>query len=114
VLDFVRKLAAFILLLLIPLQGAATPMLSVLQCSPAAAGAAYSPNSDDEAAQKQGDVDGKAIHDPFFCHQSVSGIPVIPRLSAMSDLPVFVPSVSLLSSLFVPEQPQRPPFTADF
>ncbi len=110
----IRKIAALVLLLFIPLQGAAAASLSVLQCSPAAAGVAYAPNSDDGAAQGEGDSDGKAIHDPFFCHPSVSAIPVIPKTSPAPEVPVFVPSVSLLSSLFVPEQPHRPPFVALF
>lgn len=110
--DIVRKIAALVLLSVIPLQGAAAAALSVLQCSPAAAGAVYSPNSDDGAAQEPGDFGDNPSHDPFFCHQSVSAIPVTLRSHAALDLPVFVPSVSLLSSLFLPDQPHRPPFAS--
>jgi hypothetical protein len=112
VLDIVRKLVALVLLSVIPLQGAAAASLSVLQCSPATADAVNSPDSDDGAAREPGDIGDNAIHDPFFCHQSVSGIPVILRANAVPDLPVFVPSVSLLSTLFIPEQPHRPPFAS--
>jgi hypothetical protein len=105
----VRKLAAFLLLLVIPVQVAATSMLSV-QCAPAVAGAAVSTHATDGATNGQDDPDGKEIHHPFLCHQSVSAIPVIVRTGAAPDSSVFVPSVSLLSSLFIPEQPHRPPF----
>ncbi len=111
-LDSIRKLSALVLLLVIPLQGAAAASLSVLQCPPVEAGAAYFSYSDDDSAQES---DGDAVkHSPdhFFCHQLSSGIPIIPAETTMADLPVFVPSISRLSSLFLPEQPQRPPFPA--
>lgn len=110
--DSVRKLSALVLLLVIPLQGAAAASLSVLQCPPVEAGAAYSSYSNDDPAQER---DGDAVkHSPdhFFCHQLSSGIPIIPAMTRTIDLPVLLSSISPLSSLFLPEQPQRPPFSA--
>ena len=103
-LDLIRKLAALVLLLVIPLQGVATSSLAILQCPPVDAGVAYSSDSND-------DFDNKP-HDHVFCHQPVSGMPVIRAAGITPDLPVFESSISRLSSLFFPEQPQRPPFSA--
>ena len=103
-LDLIRKLAALVLLLVIPLQGVATSSLAILQCPPVEAGTAYSPDSNDDSGIKP--------HDHIFCHQPVSGMPVIQAAGMTPDLPVFESSISLLSSLFLPEQPQRPPFIA--
>ena len=110
--NFIRKLAAAALLLMIPLQGLAAASLSVMQCPPAVAGAAHASNSDDGAGQER---DGDAVttfFEHFFCHQLSSAIPVVPPVAATPDLPGFEPSISLPSSLFFPEQPQRPPFSA--
>ena len=109
--DLVRKLAALVLLLLIPLQGVAASLI-VLQCPPAEAGAIHSPSGGDGAAQERDGEGSKNIHEHFFCHQPVLGIPVIPPVAATPDLALFEPSIALPSSLFSPEQPQRPPFTA--
>jgi hypothetical protein len=98
--------------MMIPLQGLATASLSVVQCPPAAAGAAHSTSSDDGAGQERDGDAVKNLFSHFFCHQLFSGIPVIPPVAATPDLPVFEPSISHLSSLFFPEQPQRPPFGA--
>jgi hypothetical protein len=103
-LDLVRKFAALVLLLVIPLQGVATSSLAILQCPPVEAGMTYSSDSDDDSGNKS--------HDHVFCHQPVSGMPVIRVAGMTPDLPVFESSISLLSSLFLPEQPQRPPFSA--
>ncbi len=108
--NFVRKLAALVLLLLIPLQGVAAS-LSVLQCPPAEAGAIHSASGGDGAAQERDDEGSKNIHEHFFCYQPLSGMPVIAAAAAIPDSPVFESSISLPSSLFSPEQPQRPPFT---
>ena len=110
--DFVRKLSALVLLLLIPLQGIAASTQSILQCPPVEAGVTYSPDRDDGAAQERDDESGKNIvHGHSFCHQPLSGIPVIPAAATTPDFPVLESSVSLLPSLFFPEQPQRPPFS---
>ena len=109
----IRKLAALALLLVIPLQGAATASLSVLQCPPADAGVAYSLYGDDGAAQERDGGAAKHSPDHFFCHQLSLGIPIIPAMTTTVNMPVFIFSISLLSSLFLPEQPQRPPFSAN-
>jgi len=110
--NLIRKLTALALLLVIPLQGVAAASLSVLQCPPVDAGAAFSDKSDEGAAQERdgGTVNHSSEH--FFCHQLSSGIPVIPARGVTPDFPVFVSSIALLPSLFFPEQPQRPPFSA--
>ena len=110
-LTFIRKLAALALLVLVPLQGVAAAALSVMQCPPAVAGTPHSSNNDDGTAQEDNDDTVKNFSEHLFCHQVFSGIPVIPAAGVTPDLPVFVSSISLLSSLFFPEQPQRPPFS---
>jgi len=111
VLDFSRKLAVLVLLLVMPLQSVAAS-LSVLQCPAAEAGATRSSNTDDGAGQER-DGDGvKTFFEHFFCHQLSSGIPVSPAAAAAPDIPVFDSSIFILPSLFFPEQPQRPPFSA--
>jgi len=45
----------------------------------------------------------------FYCQNIVSGMPVAAPNTVIPDYPSFEASISLLSSLFVPEQPQRPP-----
>jgi len=107
--DLVRKLAALVLLLLIPLQGVAASLI-VLRCPPAEAGAIHSPSGGDGAAQERDGEGSKNIHEHFFCHQPLSGMAVIAAAAAIPDSPVFESSISLLPSLFFPEQPQRPPF----
>ena len=111
-LNFIKKLAALVLLLAMPLQDVAASSLSVLQCPPIAAGAASIANSDDGAAPERGDDATQNFLEHFFCHQLHSAIPVIPATTAMPDLPVFESSISILQSLLFPDQPQRPPFPA--
>lgn len=43
------------------------------------------------------------------CHHVFSGMPTVMTLSEAPDLPAFESSISLLITLFVPEQPRRPP-----
>ncbi|MBI4194216.1 MAG: hypothetical protein HY526_03960 [Betaproteobacteria bacterium] len=108
----IRKLAALLLLLVIPLQGVAAFSVSAMECPPAVAGAAHPSNGDDGTDQKSDGDAVKTFFEHFFCHQLSSVIPGIPATGAPPDLPVFEPSISLLSSLFFPEQPQRPPLSA--
>lgn len=110
--DSIRKLSALALLLVIPLQSIAAASLSVLQCPPVEAGAADSSYSDGDTAQEGDGNTVKHSPDHFSCHQPSSGIPIIPAQATTVELPVFVATISFLSSLFLPEQPQRPPFSA--
>ena len=100
-MSLVGKFVLLFALLVMPLQGVAAS-LSALFCPPAVAAATDSPDGDDGAVNN--------VSEHFFCHQLHSAIPVVPAPAAIPDLPVFEPSISLLSSLFFPEQPQRPPF----
>jgi len=84
--------------------------LSVLQCPPAVAD---SFNSSDGVTQERDDDTVEHFLEHFFCHQLSLGIPASPAAAAASDFPVFETSISILPSLFFPEQPQRPPFSAN-
>ena len=110
-LNFARKLPVLVLLLLIPLQAVATSLQSILQCPPAVAAAVDSPVSGGGTAHERSGDGDKVFHEHSFCHQPFPGIPVTPTPAAMPDSPAFEFSVFPLSSLFSPEQPQRPPFS---
>ena len=111
VIRFARKVAALILLLVIPLQGMAASSLMVAQCASAVTGAMHVPGGEEGALRDVGGDASDGLHGHAYCNQSFSGIPVTPAATAPADLPVFEPSVSSLASLFSPEQPQRPPFS---
>lgn len=105
---WVKKLMLAVVLAVMPLQGIAAS-LSVLQCPPAPAAATDAPDSDDGGVPERDGNAVKYFSEHFFCHQLHSGIPVAPAKAAIPDLPAFEPSISLLSSLFIPKQPQPPP-----
>ncbi|MBI3041777.1 MAG: hypothetical protein HYY78_03020 [Betaproteobacteria bacterium] len=107
--NYLRNFAAVLLLLLVPLQGISASFLSVQQCPTAVTNAAESPDIINGGDTERGD--DSAFHEHSFCHQSPSGIPAVSGEAAMKDSPVFEFSASRLSSLFSPEQPQRPPFS---
>jgi hypothetical protein len=57
-----------------------------------------------------GGSDGGGDHSSHqCCHHLSSATTSSPRSGADIDLPVFQPALSLLETLFFPEQPQRPP-----
>lgn len=91
---------------MIPLQGVAVAV-SILKCPPVEAGAAYSYGSD-AGDQERGSAI-KKFSGHFSCHQLFPGIPVVSVATAVVDSSGFDPLIALLSSLFFPEQPQRPP-----
>lgn len=107
-MPFVRKLALIGVLLLLPLQGL-TAALSALQCATADAGAVYDSDTSYAAAEEHGSDTVDGFVERAFCGQSFSALPVGLNTTGPADLPVFEPTLSLLVTLFFPEQPHRPP-----
>lgn len=115
-----RKQLAVLVLLLVPLQAIAAS-LSAFTCHTgeahhAAADAhvhdtlqtSHAHDDDGASHQHEGDASGdRSGH--LNCHHVFSGMPTVMTLSEAPDLPAFESSISLLITLFVPEQPRRPP-----
>jgi hypothetical protein len=110
-----------LLLLSVPLQGMASAMhaLACMEHGEATGAAAehghaahdqHAGHDHGTAHQHPGDTDGTAEHASHQCchHFSSAAAPSFGR-AADIDLPVFQSSLSLLETLFFPEQPQRPP-----
>lgn len=120
-----KKLSVFVLLLVLPLQGAAA-VLMPLACltapthnatagagahhhvaaeiphqHDALAGASYDQSNDDG-------VTGPHYNGHLLCHL-FSAVPATVIVVAAADLPDLNSSISIPIALFVPEQPQRPP-----
>jgi hypothetical protein len=108
-----RKLAVLLLFLALPLQGVAATFatLSCLTSDEHQTVQSHVHGHQDGAPHHHdGDVAGD--HSPHHCcHFFTSSLPATEFASASPDLPVFESSISLLSTLFIPEQPQRPPRT---
>ena len=109
-----------LLLALVPLQGLASVVHGLL-CAPgiehAAASSAHDPDAHHHAGSDQGAPHdhsdfggGSPDHASHQCchHFSSAAAPAAPGTGA-ADHPVFQSSISLLETLFFPEQPQRPP-----
>ena len=118
-----RKKFALLLLLLLPLQALAGS-LSVLTCYTGSAqhgatndadrdhGPSHDNDMHDRDTPHQHDGDASVDHSGHLnCHHVVSGMPVVAAVSVPGEIPAFEPTLSLLSTLFVPERPQRPPRT---
>ena len=114
------RLLIVALLCLVPLQGMAGALSSIM-CDPAEHHETL--GSDAAALPTHSHADGggmphghtgdgapDAEHSMHqCCHILVAGVPAPPASFSGIDLAVFETSLSLLSTLFVPEQPQRPP-----
>lgn len=105
---FIGKLAVMTLLLLLPLQGLAATW-SELQCASVGAGADRDPGASYTPAQEQHGGAANAITEHAPCGLLFSALPATPTAAARADLPVFESTLSLLATLFFPEQPHRPP-----
>ena len=115
-----RQLAVLVLLLL-PLQGLAAS-LAAYTCHSGTTehatsnahaddhGTSQTSHTHDDAAPHQHDGDaGGDRSGTLSCHHVFSGMPAAMALTRPAELPDFESSISLFSTLFVPELPQRPP-----
>jgi len=113
-----RKILILALLLVIPLQGVAAS-LSHLLCSSGIenvnaghhhgdGGNDAAPHQHDESTGSNDDS-GNSHAGHLSCHQASPAMPSFPAAVFASDLPVFEPTIFSFPSLFIPEQPQRPP-----
>jgi hypothetical protein len=104
-----RKRIAVIVLLLLPLQGWAAT-LSAFTCFSADAHQTVDAHHHDTGPTHEHDGDTGNDHSAQSgCHHFFSGMPAAMTATESPDLPAFESSISLLFTLFVPEQPQRPP-----
>jgi len=109
-----RHLAVLLLFLALPLQGVAAT-IHALSCP--------SGGADQHAAQARGHDHGSqgSSHDHdgdtgksdsanhFCCNLVASGMLAVPAVVLQAKPPAFESPISLLATLFIPEQPQRPP-----
>lgn len=105
------KKFAVIVLLLLPLQGLAAT-LSAFTCFSADAHQTVASNTHSHDSGSSHEHDGETSKDHsghLNCHHFFSGMPAVMAVSVPSDIPAFESPISLLSTLFVPEQPHRPP-----
>lgn len=107
-MQFIRKLAVLALLLLLPLQGVAAT-LAAMRCLPFDARMVQQSDGDDTAGQENDRDTANVLADRLFCGQLSSAPPVASSATAPADLPAFESALSLLATLFFPEQPHRPP-----
>jgi hypothetical protein len=103
-----RRILLLALLLVMPIQGIAAPVSHLLCPSSSAAEPLDMGSEHDHEGSSSNDGNNTpAGH--LSCHQVSSGIPSITVLTFAGDLPVYHPSSLTSPSLFIPEQPQRPP-----
>lgn len=115
-----RKILILALLLVTPLQGVAAPLAHLMCSSPSGVehmnAGHHHGDSADHAAPHQHD-DGAGSNDSSgnghsghsSCHQASPAITNFPAAVFASAPPVFEPAIFSFPSLFIPEQPQRPP-----
>lgn len=113
-----KKILVMALLLVMPLQGFAAS-LSHLLCSSSSAiektvsshhhGGDSNEGTPHEHNDSGSSNDNNSHAGHLSCHQLSSALPSVAVTVSASNLPVFVPTISVLPSLFFPEQPQRPP-----
>ena len=115
-----RRFLLILLLLAVPLQGVASAV-HALACTPqnehAGAGVADTHDAHHSQAGHEhgaphphsGDAGDGDHASHQCCHHSSSAAAPAFGTAADTDLPVFLSSLSLLVTLFFPEQPQRPP-----
>lgn len=117
-----RRFALLLLLVLLPLQSTAAAIGPILCMSedvhhgaasaPADAHHAHDQTAGGEHEHQHGGSDdsgNKGAGGHLCCCNFATAAPVSLAALPRADLPVFEPSLSLLATLFVPEQPQRPP-----
>jgi len=105
-----RKKLAVIVLLLLPLQGLAAT-LSAFNCVSGDAHQTTTHTHSHDGGLPH-EHDGETGQDPsghLGCHHLYSAMPPVMGVSIPSDIPAFESSIFLLFTLFVPEQPRRPP-----
>jgi hypothetical protein len=118
-----RQYVLLLALLVLPVQGMAAA-LSALVCS-GHEGAAHGVSQASDAHEHAVLHDTGVAHDHFAggsektgstdhanhlcCHHFASSAPGAVEKIPDADLSVYVPALSLLATLFVPEKPQRPP-----
>jgi hypothetical protein len=120
-----KKLPVLMLLLVVPLQGAAAVLMPLTcleaptQSAASATGAHHHPAAEQShqhdtlASANDGqsnEYDGinSNMNEHHLCHL-YSAVLATSSTVAAADLPELNSSISLPSALFVPEQPQRPP-----
>jgi hypothetical protein len=118
-----RQYVLFLAVLVLPLQGMASTLSSLVCSSHDGAAHAAAQVSDghhhatahDEAVAHDhsvgstgGNTNGEHSNH-LCCHHFASAAPAVVNKAPNTDLPVFVPALSSLVTLFVPEKPQRPP-----
>jgi DUF2946 family protein len=106
-----RKLAVFLVFLALPLQGAAATIhaLSCLSHSDGQhAAQAHDHGSPGSSHDHDGDT-GKSDFAHYCCNLVASGLLVLPTAAIQAEPPILESPISLFATLFIPEQPQRPP-----
>lgn len=108
-----RKLALLLVFLALPLQGAAATIhaLSCLSDSDgqhAAQAHGHDHGSHGSPHDHDGDT-GTSNFAHYCCNLVASGLLVVPAAAVQAEPPALESPISLLATLFIPEQPQRPP-----
>lgn len=96
-----------LVLVMLPLNGIAATF-AVLPCYMEQPANIVTDNGSRTSQQHDSNTNN-AFSGHFCCQNIVSGMPVAALNTVIPDYPPFEVSISLLSSLFIPEQPQRPP-----
>lgn len=117
-----RKILVLALLLVMPLQGVAASLSHLLCSSPSgiedmSAGHHHGGGNDaatphqhnDGTGSNDGNDNGKSHAGHLSCHQCSAAMPSVTVAVFASTPPVFGSAIFSFPSLFVPEQPQRPP-----
>jgi hypothetical protein len=106
-----RKLAVLLLFAALPFQGTAAT-LAALSCVSGDEPQTVQSHAHSHHESPSHQHDGGAANDHsqhLCCHLFASSLPAAVVSTPAADLPAFESSISLLATLFIPEQPQRPP-----
>lgn len=103
-----RKIVLLLALLALPLNGIAAT-LAAPPCHAEHQANAVAHHDGSGTLQQHDSNASNAFSGHFYCQNIVSGMPVAAPSTVIPDYPSFQGSIFVLSSLFVPEQPQRPP-----
>lgn len=107
------ELLLIALVLTLPVQGTAGAFVQILCITgdeqPVQTPSFARTHDDIDRQYAANDCDGGAHVQHLCCHHSFTGISSRAASIAAADLPIYHSSFTLLSSLFVPEQPRRPP-----
>ena len=113
---FLKKLVFALLIAVLPLQGYAASLSSLLCSSSSAIEKAVpviNTVAGNEVTLHEHNDSGSSSNDShaghLSCQQLSSALLNVAVTVCASDLSVFVPTIFVLPSLFFPEQPQRPP-----